>query len=74
VSAIDREGQPFEDPVARRALHDAIRNGLTGVPVEDLDLHINDPAFADAAARTLIDLMKAGSRAAVRPTESKEGA
>ena len=24
VSAIDREGQPFDDPAARRALHDAI--------------------------------------------------
>ena len=28
VSAIDKEGQPFDDPVARRALHDAIRSGL----------------------------------------------
>ena len=28
VSAIDREGQPFDDPAARRALHDAIRAGL----------------------------------------------
>ena len=28
VSAIDKEGQPFDDPAARRALHDAIRYGL----------------------------------------------
>ncbi len=28
VSAIDRAGQPFDDPAARRALHDAIRSGL----------------------------------------------
>jgi uncharacterized protein (UPF0261 family) len=59
VSAIDREGQPFDDPEARRALHDAIRSGLagSGVPVEELDLHINDPAFAQALAERLIGLM-----------------
>ena len=27
VSAIDKAGQPFDDPAARRALHDAIRSG-----------------------------------------------
>ena len=59
VSAIDKMGQPFDDPAARRALHDAIRSGLDGVDVEELDLHINDPEFADAAARKLIELMKA---------------
>ena len=30
VSAIDKEGQPFDDPVARKALHDAIRAGAHG--------------------------------------------
>ena len=30
VSAIDKEGQPFDDPVARKALHDAIRAGARG--------------------------------------------
>jgi uncharacterized protein (UPF0261 family) len=58
VSAIDREGLPFDDPVARRALHDAIRSGLRGVEVIEMDLHINDPEFADAAAHRLIELMK----------------
>jgi uncharacterized protein (UPF0261 family) len=58
VSAIDRAGQPFDDPVARRALHDAIRSGLRGVEVTELDLHINDPEFAEAAARKLLELMK----------------
>jgi uncharacterized protein (UPF0261 family) len=57
VSAIDRMGQPFDDPAARKALHDAIRSGLDGVGVEELDLHINDPEFAEAAARKLIELM-----------------
>ena len=58
VSAIDREGQPFDDPAARRALHDAIRVGLPGRDVRELDLHINDAAFADAAADALIALMR----------------
>jgi uncharacterized protein (UPF0261 family) len=58
VSAIDREGQPFDDPVARRALHDAIRQGLPESSVSELDLHVNDPAFADAAAARLIELME----------------
>ena len=58
VSAIDKDGQPFNDPVARRALHDAIRSGLPGVEVSELDLHINDLEFADAAAQRLIDMMK----------------
>ena len=57
MSAIDRTGQPFDDPAARKALHDAIRAGLDGVGVEELDLHINDPEFAEAAARKLIELM-----------------
>jgi uncharacterized protein (UPF0261 family) len=59
VSAIDREGQPFDDPAARHVLHDAIRSGLPGRDVIELDLHINDPEFADAAARKLIELMQA---------------
>jgi uncharacterized protein (UPF0261 family) len=60
VSAIDREGQPFDDPAARRVLHDAIRSGLAGrdVDVEELDLHINDPEFAEIAARRLVDMIR----------------
>jgi uncharacterized protein (UPF0261 family) len=58
VSAIDKAGQPFDDPEARRVLHDAIRDGLPGVQVTVLDLHINDEEFAVAAANKLIELMK----------------
>ena len=60
VSAIDKAGQPFDDPGARRALHDAIREGLPGADVTELDAHINDAAFADAAASALISLMRRG--------------
>jgi uncharacterized protein (UPF0261 family) len=58
VSAIDRDGQPFNDPVARRTLFDALKNAATNVPVLELDLHINDPHFAITAAERLIELMK----------------
>ncbi len=58
VSAIDQAGQPFDDPLARKALHDAIRDGAHGIEVIDLDCHINDPEFADAAAAKLLELMK----------------
>jgi uncharacterized protein (UPF0261 family) len=57
VSAIDKTGQPFDDPSARRVLHDTIRAGLPNGDVTELNLHINDPAFAEAAASKLIELM-----------------
>jgi len=51
VSALDAAGQPFDDPAARAALAAAVR---ARVPVEEHDLHINDPAFADLAAVRLL--------------------
>jgi uncharacterized protein (UPF0261 family) len=57
VSAIDRAGQPFDDPAARKALFEAIRSSARGVEIEELDYHINDPEFADQAARKLLDLL-----------------
>jgi uncharacterized protein (UPF0261 family) len=57
VSAIDREGQPFDDRPAREALLDALRRNHASVELIELDQHINDPEFAEAAARKLIDLL-----------------
>jgi len=57
VSAIDRDGAPFDDPTARAALHEAIRQTLQGVEVTEIDAHVNDPEFAEAAARRLMELM-----------------
>jgi uncharacterized protein (UPF0261 family) len=54
VSAIDRDGQPFDDPEARRALFAAIRENLRGKKLVELDLHVNDAAFAEAMARELL--------------------
>lgn len=58
VSAIDRAGQGFEDPAARAALFAALREHGPSLERHELDLHINDPAFAEAAARRLIELMR----------------
>jgi uncharacterized protein (UPF0261 family) len=57
VSAIDRAGQPFDDPAARAALFAGVRATAGGVPVEELDLHINDPAFAEALAQALLAML-----------------
>jgi uncharacterized protein (UPF0261 family) len=62
VSAIDAVGQPFDDPEARISLFSAIREHAKGVEITELDHHINDPEFADAAARKLLELMKVGKR------------
>jgi uncharacterized protein (UPF0261 family) len=58
VSAIDRAGQPFEDPAARQALYDGIRQHHGAVELLELDQHINDPEFAETAARKLLDMMR----------------
>ena len=58
VSAIDQEGRDFDDPEARRALFDAVRESAGCVEVVELDLHINDPAFARAAVARLVELMR----------------
>jgi uncharacterized protein (UPF0261 family) len=62
VSAIDKEGQPFDEPAARRALFDAIRSSCGSVPVTEIDLHINDRAFAEAAANALLALLSERAR------------
>lgn len=58
VSAIDRAGQPFDDPKARRALFEAIRANAGPIEVVELDRHVNDREFAEAAARRLIASMR----------------
>ncbi len=58
VSAIDCEGQPFWWPEADAALFQSLRNWIgPQVRLVELDVHINDPAFAEAAARTLLEMM-----------------
>jgi uncharacterized protein (UPF0261 family) len=57
VSAIDQAGGPFWWPEADAALFQSIRNWVYGVEVIELDLHINDAAFAKVAAKKLIKMM-----------------
>jgi uncharacterized protein (UPF0261 family) len=57
VSAIDRAGGPFDDPEARSALLAGLREQGPRLDIRELDLHVNDPQFAEAAARRLIELM-----------------
>ncbi len=58
VSAIDAEGKPFWWPEADAALFQSIRNWVApGVEVVELDLHINDPLFAAAAAERLLRML-----------------
>jgi uncharacterized protein (UPF0261 family) len=61
VSAIATEDQPFWDPEADQALFDAIRQGVDRGVVElvELDLDINDPAFATAMVDTLTGYISA---------------
>jgi uncharacterized protein (UPF0261 family) len=58
VSAIDRAGQPFDDPGARDALFNAIRHVRRETEVVELDCHINDPQFAEVAAHKLLSLIR----------------
>lgn len=70
VSAIDRTGQPFDDPKARGALVAALRRAAPQLDVCELDSHINDREFAEAAAQRLLQLLgrevPAGGHSSVR--------
>jgi uncharacterized protein (UPF0261 family) len=58
VSMIATEGQPFHDPAADEALFAALREGLSeNVELHELDLDVNDPAFAKAMANRLHELI-----------------
>src|SRR6266508_5038240 len=62
VSLIATEGQVFYDPAADEALFGALRQHLDPeVDLRELDLDINDPAFAQAMADRLDALYKAWS-------------
>lgn len=58
VSAIDRAGQPFDNPEARAALFDAIRAHHGSIELIELDCHINDAEFAEAAASRLLAMLQ----------------
>lgn len=63
ISAIDRAGQSFDDPQAREALWRGLTSVESSVPLKRIDAHINDPAFAKAAAERLLALMQQRAQA-----------
>jgi len=64
VSAIDKDGQPFDEQVARAALYNAIRTDMpANVELIELDHHINDDSFAIAAANKLLELIAQSAQA-----------
>jgi uncharacterized protein (UPF0261 family) len=69
LSAIDRAGQSFDDPVARRSLYQNLQANCGDVPVFVMEHHINDPEFADAMAEMLLEFMGMAS-ATGRPSSS----
>jgi uncharacterized protein (UPF0261 family) len=77
VSAIDVEEGPFWWPEADAALFQAIREKLAPqVVLIEVDAHINDPAFAEIAVRTLLDMRSAATCAGenLEPGLSSPGA
>jgi uncharacterized protein (UPF0261 family) len=58
VSAIDQSGKAFDDPAARQALYNGIRTTHELVELIELDYHINDVGFAEAAAQKLLKLIR----------------
>ena len=58
VSQLDSPGGEFWDPAADGALYQALKSGLRrDIPVREVEVNINEPAFADAAVETLLGLM-----------------
>ena len=61
VSAIDAPGQPFHDPDADAALFASLRAHVAPhVRIEEVDAHINDPAFARVLASRMLALLGRG--------------
>ncbi|MCA9049774.1 MAG: Tm-1-like ATP-binding domain-containing protein [Planctomycetaceae bacterium] len=59
VSAIDADGQPFHDPVARTALWQGLQSACKhNVVLQRLESHINQTHFAETAATSLLQMLK----------------
>jgi uncharacterized protein (UPF0261 family) len=62
ISVISAPGQSFHDSEADCALFDTLAENLrSDIPLIEMDAEINDPAFAERCARTLIDLVRSGA-------------
>ena len=62
-SEFDREGMEFFDPQADQVFVDELKKVLgDAVPVEEMDVHISDPAFARRAVEVLDEMIRSGRR------------
>ncbi|MEM8535556.1 MAG: Tm-1-like ATP-binding domain-containing protein [Chloroflexota bacterium] len=58
-SILDSPGERFWEPEADQAFIQALKADLrSDIPVEELDLNINDPAFADRATTLLLETLQ----------------
>jgi uncharacterized protein (UPF0261 family) len=56
---LDGDGQPFCDRTSDQAFVDALKSNLKPeIPVVEVDLNINDPAFAAKAVEMMLALIK----------------
>jgi uncharacterized protein (UPF0261 family) len=63
VSMLDGDGQPFCDREADRAMFDAIKSNVKpSIPVVEMDLNINDEAFAAKAVDMMLGLINERER------------
>lgn len=59
VSKIDKEGESFYNPEADRVLFDSLKKHInSSVALKELDLHINDPAFAREMAQQMLKILE----------------
>jgi uncharacterized protein (UPF0261 family) len=59
VSMLDGDDQPFCDRDADSAMFQAIKSNLKpDIPVVEIDLNINDPAFAAKAVEMILELVQ----------------
>jgi uncharacterized protein (UPF0261 family) len=64
VSVISEAGGAFHDPAADAALFGALKQHLRrDIPIIEMDTTINDPRFAEACARVLLDQLTPAARA-----------
>lgn len=62
VSQLDADDGPFCDREADQAMFDTLKANLrSDIPVRELDLNINDPAFAEQATQWLLELIDQNS-------------
>ena len=60
LSQLDAPGQPFWWPEANQALFEAIKENVRDdIPVEELDVNINNEAFAQAVSDKLLEMLAA---------------